>query len=120
MIYSKTQLINLAKTNPKELIRSLISPNADIHMLTSGAEILGEEVSDETLVLPVFKQLLKHVHATVREAAAIGVSSFYLEKKPPQDILDKLKSMSMTDPSPNLKDYIRTILKDFENLNERT
>ena len=116
MSYSKTQLVTLAKTNPKELIRSLISPNADIHMLISGAEILGEEVTDEVLVLPVFRQLLKHVNATVREASAIGISSFYLEKKPPQDILDKLKVMSANDPSPNLKDYIRTILKDFENL----
>src|SRR6185369_2197059 len=116
MNYSDNQLISLAKTNPKELSRILTSPNADIRLLTSGAEILGGEVTDETLVLPVLRQLLKHVNAIVREGACIGVSSFYLEKKPPQDILDRLKVMSTNDPSPTLKDYAKTMLRDFEEL----
>lgn len=116
MNYSDKQMISLAQTNPKELARLLTSSNADIRMLTSGAEILSGEVSDETLVSPVLKQLLKHVNAIVREGAMIGVSTFYLETKPPQDILDKLKVMSTTDPSPTIKEYAKTILKDFENI----
>lgn len=116
MNYTDTQLTNLAQTNPKELVRLLTSPNADTRMLTSGAEILGGEVSDESVVLPVLRMLLKHVHASVREGAAIGISSFYLEKKPPQDILERLRVMSNTDPSPAIKEYAKTILKDFENI----
>ncbi len=116
MNYTDNQLTQLAQNNPKELARILISPNADIRMLTSGAEILGGEVKDETIVLPVLRQLIKHVNAIVREGAAIGISSFYMEKKPPQDILDRLKVMSSNDPSPALKDYAKSMLRDFEEL----
>jgi predicted O-methyltransferase YrrM len=116
MNYTDNQLTNLAKTNPKELVRLLTSPNADIRLLTSGAEILGGEISDETVVLPVLRMLLKHVNAIVREGAAIGVSSFYIAKKPPQDILDRLKVMANNDPSPTIKEYAKSILEDFENM----
>jgi hypothetical protein len=114
MSYTDQQLINMAQNNPKELSRLLTSPNADIKLLTSGAEILGSETSDERIVLPVLRQLLKHVHASVREGAVIGTSSFYLETKPPQDILDRLKAMSSNDPSPTVRDSVKTLLKDFE------
>jgi vesicle coat complex subunit len=82
-------------------------------MLTSGAEILGGEVKDETIVLPVLRMLLKHVNAIVREGACIGVSSFYIDKKPPQDVLDRLRVMAASDPSPTLKDYAKTLIQDF-------
>lgn len=114
MSYSENQLNDLAKNNPKELSRILSSPNADIRMLTFGAEILGGEVTDETLVLPALKILLKHVHATVREGAMMGVSSFYIDKKPPTEILEKLKSMSVNDPSPTIREFASTLLKDYE------
>lgn len=116
MNYTDNQLIDLAQTNPKELARILTSPNADTKVLTSGAEILGGEVKDETIVLPVLRKLLKHFNAIVREGAAIGISSFYMEKKPPQDILDRLKVMSASDPSPSVKDFTKTLLQDYENL----
>lgn len=114
MSYSENQLNQLAKSNPKELARILTSSNADIRMLTFGAEILGSEVEDETVVLPVLRQLLKHVNAIVREGAAIGISSFYLSKKPPQDIIERLRWMRKNDPSPTLRDTAETMLKDFE------
>lgn len=113
MSYSPNQLKSLAQTNPKELARFITSPNADTHALTSGAELLGEKVSDELIVLPALRQLLKHVHALVREAALTGLSSFYLEKKPPQEILDRLLVMSNDDPSPLIKDYAKSVLEDF-------
>jgi hypothetical protein len=113
MTYSETQLTQLAKTNPKELARILTSPNADTRVLTYGAEILGGEVSDESLVLPVLRQLIKHVNAIVREGAAIGISSFYMDKKPPTDILERLKRMAVNDPSPTLKEYAKSMLEDF-------
>lgn len=113
MNYTDNQLTQLSQTNPKELARLLTSPNADIRMLTSGAEILGGEVKDETLVLPVLRMLLKHVNAIVREGACIGISSFYIDKKPPQDILDRLRVMATSDPSPTLKDYAKTLIEDF-------
>lgn len=116
MNYSENQLTQLAQTNPKELARILTSSNASVPMLTFGAEILGGEVKDETIVLPVLRQLIKHVNAIVREGAAIGISSFYMEKKPPQDILDRLKIMASNDPSPTLKDYAKSMLEDFEKL----
>jgi hypothetical protein len=120
MIYSEQQLISLAHNNPKELARILTSPGGDIRMLTCGAEILGGEVKEESVVLPALRILVKHVHANVREGATIGISSFYTEKKPPQDILDKLKAMSVSDPSPAIREYTKAILKDFEDLNEGT
>jgi HEAT repeat protein len=114
MKYSDNQLTVLAKSNPKELIRILTSPNVNTKMLASGAEILGSENSNEDIVLPTLKQLLKHVNALVREGAAIGISSFYLDKIPPVDVLEKLKDMSSNDPSPNLREYIVTMLQNFE------
>lgn len=113
MSYSQNQLKTLAQNNPKELARILSSPNADIHTLTFGAELLGE-VTDERVVLPTLKQLLKHVNAVVREGAMMGLSAFYLERKPPQDVLEKLRIMSKNDPSPSNKEFADTLLKDFE------
>ena len=92
MSYSQNQLKMLAQSNPKELARILISPNADVHTLTFGAEFLGE-VPDERIVLPTLRQLLKHVNAIVREGAMMGLSAFYLEHKPPSDIIDKLRAI---------------------------
>jgi hypothetical protein len=113
MSYSQNQLKTLSQSNPKELARILSSPNADIHTLTFGAELLGE-VEDERIVLPTLRQLLKHVNAVVREGAMMGLSAFYLERKPPQDILDKLRAMTKNDPSPSNKEFADTLLKDFE------
>lgn len=114
MNYSDNQLNTLAKTNPKELARILTSPNADVRTLTSGAEILGGEVGDETIVLPVLRMLLKHVNAIVREGALIGASTFYMEKAPPRDIVDRVRVMSNSDPSPALKEYAKSVLEDLE------
>lgn len=113
MSYSQNQLKILAQTNPRELARVITSPNADTHMLASGAELLGD-VTDERIVYPALKQLLKHVHALVREGAMTGLSSFYVEKRPPQDILERLRFMTKNDPSPNLKEYAQQLIKDFE------
>jgi hypothetical protein len=117
MNYSLNQLKALVQTNPKELVRVVTSPNADTHLLTVGAELLGE-VPDERIVLPAFRQLLKHVHALVREGAMTGLASFYSgqEKKPPQDILERLQIMIKNDPSADLKEYANSLLKDFEDL----
>jgi vesicle coat complex subunit len=116
MSYSENQLNVLAKNNPKELIRIITSPNSDIHALTFGAEILGSEVKDESLVLPALRQLLKHINAVVREGAMIGVSEFYAEagKKPPQDILDRLKKISTDDPSPACKTCALGLIEGYE------
>jgi hypothetical protein len=113
MSHSRIQLTALAKDNPKELIRIITSPNSDTHALTFGAEILGEEVKDETLVLPALRQLLKHINAVVREGAMIGISSFYLEGKPPQDVLDRLQVISTDDPSPACKEYAAQLLGEY-------
>src|SRR5271155_5423544 len=113
MSYSRFQLTALAKTNPKELIRIITSPNSDTHALTFGAEILGEEVKDESLVLPALRRLLKHVNAVVREGAMIGVSSFYMDRQPPQDVLDRLKIISVEDPSPSCKECATALLEEF-------
>ena len=113
MTYSQNQLKSLAENNPKELARIITSPNADTRMLTCGAELLGE-VSDERIALPALRQLLKHVHALVREGAMTGLSAFYMSKKPPRDILDRLAAMAKSDPSPSLRDYATSLLKDFE------
>lgn len=114
MSYTNKQLTQMAQINPKELVRILTSPNADIRMLTAGAEILGLEVKDELLVAPTLRLLLKHMNALVRESACIGVSAFYVSQHPPQDILDRIKAMSSSDPSTIIRDYSKTLLKDFD------
>jgi hypothetical protein len=114
MNYSDNQLLELAKRNPKELARILTSPNVSIPSLTFGAEILGGEVSDEAITLPVFRMLIKHMNAIVREGVLLGISSFYDGKKPPIDILEKLKTMSSNDPSVAVKDTAKSLLEDFK------
>ncbi len=119
MNYTENQLSELAKTNPKELARILTSPSANVRMLTFGAEILGGEVEDETIVLPTLRILVKHVNAIVREGAAIGISCFYSSTKPPQDILDRLKVMSTNDPSPSLREQAASMLEDYEKIERK-
>jgi len=113
LIYTIAQLIDLAQNSPEELSRVLTSPGADIKMLVAGAELLCEETTDETLILPVIRQLLKHTHALVRESAMIGVTSFYENKKPPADVISRLKVISNSDPSAQLKSYAKDILESF-------
>jgi len=117
-IYSDTQMTTLAQSNPKELSRILTSPNTDVRTLTSGAEILGSEVTDETLVAPVLRILLKHVNALVREGAVIGTSAFYSSKKPPQDILERVRAIANNDPLPILKEEAKSLLEYFESKHE--
>lgn len=83
MSYSEIQLKAMVQNNPKELVRLLTSPNADTHLLTFGAELLGGEVTDESMVLPTLRQLLKHINAVVREGAMIGISSLHGEEAAP-------------------------------------
>lgn len=116
MTYTDNQLKVLAHTNPKELVRILNSSNVDTKTLTFGAEILGGEVSDESLALPVFRKLLKHINAIVREGSLIGIEAFYSSTKPPQDILDRLRVMSASDPSPTIKEMSKDLLKEFDAL----
>jgi len=112
MAYSEQQLSNLAKTNPKELVRFLTSPNADANTLTFGAELLGE-VKDEKLVLPIFRRLLRHVNALVREGAMLGVSALYLDEKPAEDIVERLVAISKSDPSPECRACAETMLEGY-------
>lgn len=114
MNYSETQITELAHSNPKELARILISPDVDVRTLTCGVEILGAEVLDEELALPVFRKLLKHVNAIVREGAMMGVAAFFDGKKYPRDILDRLKTLSISDPSPTNKETAKSLLSDID------
>ena len=114
MSYSENQLNALAKDNPKELARILSSPNADVRTLTFGAEVLGGEIKDEEIVLPVLRRLLKHFNAIVREGAMLGISSFYMDsKKPPQDIIERLRIISRNDPSPSNRDTANSLMEDY-------
>lgn len=115
MSYSQNQLKAMAQSNPKELARIITSPNADTHMLTFGAELLGE-LSDERIALPALRQLLKHVHALVREGAIMGLSSLYMNKKPPQDIIERLRAIATSDPSPSLRGDAKALLDEFKEL----
>jgi hypothetical protein len=113
MGYTAIQLKKLAKENPQELIKLINNSEKDIVILTFGAEIIGEEFEDELVVLPIFKRLLKHIHALVRESAMIGISSFYFGKQLPEEIRNRLEDISKSDPSPVLKEYASDLLGDF-------
>lgn len=108
MVYTIVQYRQLAKSNPTELIQ-LINNISNIPLLVSIVEVL-DEIDDESLVLPVFKRLLKHIHAQVREGALTALFSFYKNKKLPIDILDRVKTISKSDPSPDVRDYASDLL----------
>lgn len=114
MNYSITQLREMFAKSPDGLIKLLNNPNATTKILSSGVEILGEDSKNEILVIPIFRKLLKHINATVRESTVIAISSFYLEKLPPNDILERLISISESDPSYDLRDFTKSVLDDFK------
>lgn len=114
MSYSTIQLRNLAQQNPQELIRLITSPNGDAKTLASGAEVLGEEVSNESIVTPILRQLLKHPHALVREGALNGVAAFFSEKPISRDILDRIRAIAKSDPLNTNKEIAADIISTFE------
>jgi hypothetical protein len=113
MNYSEEHLIALAQTNPQELYKILINPRTPTTALMLGVEILANEVKNEEIVLPVLKRLLNHVNAGVRENAVISVCSFYINNKPPQDILDRVQEIANNDPSFYLKEYAKDVLLKY-------
>jgi hypothetical protein len=114
MSHTENQLRLLAKNNPQELIRIITSPNGNVNTLISGAELLGEEITDESVVSPVFRQLLKHSHAFVREAAMNGIGAFFSDKHLPQDILDRLLVMSSNDPLSENREIAKDLIAAFK------
>lgn len=114
MSYSSEQLQALAQNDVSKLIKILNNPNSDIHTLTIGAEILGEEISNEELALPTLKKLLRHINAIVREGAIIGIMALFFDKRLPEDILEMIQNICQNDPSPGLKQYAEDILKDYK------
>lgn len=114
MSHTNTQLRTLAQQNPKELIRIITSPNGDAHTLALGAEVLGEEVANESLVAPTLRQLLKHPHALVREGALNGVAAFFGDKPVPRDILDRLRFIAKSDPLTTNKEIAVDMISTFD------
>ena len=114
MSYSNQQLIELAQKDPQELIKIINNHyKTDIKTIALAVEILGEEISDKEIVLPIIRRLLKHVNVLIRESAIICVTSFYIKKLPPQDVIDRLKIILKNDPSHDLRDLASDTLKDF-------
>lgn len=113
MGYSTAQLKQIAQDNPEELIQIITSYISDVQILVPAIEILAETKIGENLILPVIKRLLRHIHASVRESALIAVSSFYIDKELPVDILDRVKIISKSDPSSIVKSCAADILEDF-------
>jgi hypothetical protein len=113
MKYSEEQLMQLSKNNLNEFLRVLNEPTTSSVELTFGAEILGSEIKDEKIILPILKRLLKHINSLVREGAVIGVTCFYIDTKPPSEILDRLQQIATSDPSNNLKSFAKGVLEDY-------
>lgn len=113
MSYSIIQLKQLVKTNQTEFIQ-IISNHISEAMLLSAAVELIDEITDESLTIPLLKRFLKHVHAAVRESALLATSSVFIEKKPPAEILDRIKNIAKSDPSPQVREYASDLLKEFE------
>jgi len=114
MSYSHEQLRNLVKNDIAKFIKILNNPNCDVYTLTFAAELLGEEVLDEKIVVPILKKLLKHINAVVREGAIIGIMAFFEGKSLPEDILEIVRHIFKNDPSTELKLYAEDILKDYQ------
>lgn len=103
----------MAKNKPKDLINIMLSAKVQTSTISSGVEILAQEVKEEEILLPLFKSLLRHINATVRESACSAIFSFYEDKPLPQEIEDRLLVMLNNDPSPVIKEYIQDMLKNF-------
>lgn len=116
MNYSEVQLTKLAQENPEYLSKLLINPYAKTNTLTFGIEILAAESKEEKLILEPIKILLKHVNAIVRESACVAISSFYIDKSPPLEVIDRLKWLLENDPSINVKNCIEIFLKDLDKM----
>ena len=112
MRISEMELKRIAENNPQELIKLLSDNNADIATLTFGAEMIGS-IKDENLVTPILKKLLSHINAVVREGAVYGTSAFFDNKSLPEDILNKIKAMSIKDPSPGVRQCSKDLLTVF-------
>jgi len=114
MSYSNQQLIDLAQKDPQELIKIINHHyKTDIKTIALAVEVLGEEVDNEEIVLPIIRKLLKHVHVLIRESAMICIASFYAQKRPPQDVIDRLKIILKSDPSHDLRDLANDTLRDL-------
>ena len=116
MNYSEVQLTKLAQENPEYLSKILLNPHAKVNTLTFGIEILGSESKDEKPFLESANMLLKHVNALVRESTCIALSSFYIDKSPPKEIVDKLYTILKHDPSSNVRNCVEIFLKDISKM----
>jgi hypothetical protein len=112
MKYSEEQLIQIAHNNPQELIKIINSSHNSIKVLTDALEILGGEVDDDSIVLPVLQKLLRNINVSIRESALIGISSFYGAKTKPlsSEVSEKLLDLSTNDPSALLRDFAKDLL----------
>lgn len=113
MSYSIQQLKHIANTDPQELVR-IISNGTDIKNIVQAIDVLGEEISDEQIIVPLVRRLLKHVHVLIRESAIMCSDTFFVGKQVPQDIIDILKLIAKNDPSSNLRELAADTLKDFK------
>jgi len=113
MSYSIAQLESIANKDIKELINIIENSGSDVSTLELAIDILSNESDNEEEVLPILNRFLKHVHVIVREASMIGVTTFYVDKIPPAEILDRLKDISNSDPSSELRDLAKDILDDY-------
>lgn len=113
MILSEVQLTKLAQDDPSQLAKILTSKHINANFLTFGIEILVSETQDENILFEPIQSLLKHINATVREAACLAASSVYINKTAPSEIIDKLKALSEHDLSPTVKDCAAMALKDI-------
>lgn len=112
MKLTEDQIRSLCKTNQKEILRVLNS-TSDIVTLSFGAEIIAEEINDPSIILPTLIKLLKHAHVVVREGAMNGIMNLYFQSNPPNEIIEKLQSMSANDPSALLKEQAKDMLNEF-------
>lgn len=113
MSYFSAQLQSIAKKDIKELIHIIDNSGSDISTLEIAIDILSDESDNEEDVFPILNRCLKHVHVLVREASMTGVTTFYDNKTPPKEILDRLEVISNSDPSSYLRDFAKDILNEF-------
>jgi vesicle coat complex subunit len=114
MNYSHSQLSQLARDNPQKFIEIANNQTkTDIKTISMAIDVLGEEIHNEAIVLPIIRRSLKHIHVMIRESAIICAASFYSGKQLPQEIVEKLKAISINDPSPDIKELATNTLKDF-------
>ncbi|MGN6109036.1 MAG: HEAT repeat domain-containing protein [Kofleriaceae bacterium] len=98
---------DLARTDPKRLLKLISGNRLAFHDLTFAAEAAGKIAQADDEVVHVLLPLLEHRSPLVREGAIYGLSPFATSR---QWVMMRLECIAAKDPSPGVREAAREAL----------